>query len=124
MSHDDLIARLRDLSSVKNWNDADVQRFEAADALAAQAAEIARLTGELAAALHNADDAHQRCLEYKAERDAAVAELRQIRIDIASLHYVQSINHQNQPAAWHDAVDAALEAFDAALQPTQEKPDA
>jgi hypothetical protein len=44
------------------------------------------------------------------------AALRQARGDIKTLHMVQSINNQNQPAAWHDAVDAALEAFDDAAR--------
>lgn len=44
------------------------------------------------------------------------ATIRIVRSDIATLHMAQGVNNQNHPAAWHDAIDAALEAFDAALE--------
>lgn len=30
---------------------------------------------------------------------------------VGALHMAQTINHQNYPAAWHDGVDAAIEAL-------------
>lgn len=43
---DDLIQRLRDPATAASWADADKQRWEAADRLEAQDAEIARLKEE------------------------------------------------------------------------------
>lgn len=59
--------------------------------------------------------------QMRAFREAGVSELRAeveryklARDDIKALHQAQTINNQNYSNQWHEAIDAALEAFDAA----------
>lgn len=49
-------------------------------------------------------------LESFAERLLA-ADRARIKRDVAGLHMAQSANNQNYPSAWHDGIDAALEAI-------------
>lgn len=39
------------------------------------------------------------------------AERERIERDVAGLHMAQSLGNQNYPRAWHDGIDAALEAI-------------
>ena len=41
-------------------------------------------------------------------RRLLAAERERLAREVAGLHMAQSVNNQNHPSAWHDAVDAAL----------------
>lgn len=85
------------------------------------AGAFAKLTAEVAAQAaaigRHRDTCQAWAYEYE-KLQAEVAALREdaerVRADISALHMAQATNNQNHPAAWHDAVDAALEAIDAA----------
>jgi hypothetical protein len=91
--------------------DAAIERCAQRDA---QAAEIERQREVIAKVNARCDHLGMRLGEVIRDRDALRAASIRARNDIQMLHMVQSINNQNLPSAWHDAVDAALEAIDAA----------
>jgi hypothetical protein len=50
---------------------------------------------------------------YAAAREAAARQEERNRCiaEVGALHMAQTVNNQNHPRAWHDAVDAALDAI-------------
>ena len=83
--------------------------------------DLGRVVGPLETLLDEEWESLHRFVDYclRAEvealrKDAAakVAEERERLIrEVAALHMAQSVNNQNHPRAWHDGVDAALDAI-------------
>lgn len=48
---------------------------------------------------------------WSAWQAAVKAEREKLMREVESLHMAQATNNQNHPSAWHDGVDAAIEAM-------------
>jgi hypothetical protein len=60
-----------------------------------------------------ANNERLRAVELLKTREAAARQEERVRCiaEVGALHMAQTVNNQNHPRAWHDAVDAALDAI-------------